>query len=129
MNKFNPFAEKFATTKIKSLGISVTTYYMGNKLAYKMYVNGKLLFKGIDFRPSPLRNWDDIEATIDLLAFLSTGIHDTDLDYFNDYTGLQMDWAIGYGAREQLSGLVSDASDVTSEYYENAIKAFNHKKH
>jgi hypothetical protein len=133
MLNINPFAEIFSTTKIKSLGISLDTFYMGDKLAYKMHVNGVLLFEGTDFKPSPLYNWDDLEANIDLLGFLSCGIHDTDSEYFASYNHAQLDWANdvsgGITIRERLSGLVSDASDKRSEYYKDAIKQFKHKTH
>lgn len=131
MKTINPYADIFSTTKIKSLGVQVDTYYMGDKLAYKMYVNGVLLFEGTDFKPSCMRNWDDLEANIDLLSFLACGIHDTDSEYFANYTPVQLDWANdvtgGITIREQLSGLVSDASDKGSEYYKDAIKQFKHK--
>lgn len=131
METRNPYADIFSTTKIKSLGVQVDTYYLGDKLAYKMHVNNVLLFEGSDFRPSSMRNWDDLEANIDLLSFLSVGIHDTDSGYFAEYTQAQLDWANdvrgGITIREQLSGLVSDASDKSSEYYKDAIKQFKHK--
>lgn len=131
MKTINPFADKFSTTKVKSLGVSVTTYYCGDKLAYKMYVDGKLLFKGTQFKPGAIRNWDDLEANIDLLSFLSVGIHDTSKEYFDDYTPAQLAWAKDNGysitVREQLSGLVSDASEKSSEYHADAIKKFTHK--
>lgn len=124
------YADIFSTTKIKSLGVQVDTYYLGDKLAYKMLVNGKILFEGSDFKPSPLYNWNDLQANLDLLGFLSTGIHDTDSEYFESYTQDQLNWANdvtgGITIREQLSGLISDASDKGSEYYKGAIKQFKH---
>ena len=131
MKTLNLFADKFSTTKIKSLGVSINTYYCGNRLAYKMYVNGKMLFKGTDFKPSSLYNWDDIEANIDLLSFLSVGVHDVDSAYIDNYTPKQLDWAndvqSGLTIREQLNSLVNDASDKSSDYYQEAIKQFKHK--
>lgn len=131
MSNINPFAEIFSTTKIKSLGVQVDTYYVGDKLAYKMYVNGILLFEGTDFKPSPLYNWDDLQANVDLLSFLAVGIQDTDSEYFANYTPAQSAWANdvsgGITIREQLSGLLSDAGDKRSEYYKGARKQFKHK--
>lgn len=124
------YADIFSTTKIKSLGVQVDTYYLSDKLAYKMQVNGKLLFEGSDFKPSSLYNWDDLQANLDLLSFLAVGIHDTDREYFANYTPEQLDWANdaegGITIREQLSGLVADASDKRNEYYKGAIKQFKH---
>lgn len=133
MGTTNLFADKFATTKIKSLGVSLTTYYCGNTLAYKMYVDGKLLFKGTDLRPSPLRNWDSLETSVDLLSFLAVGIHDTDSEYFKDYNVAQLAWANNeYHAtkittRETLSGLLSDFEDTNGDFHTDAIKEFKHK--
>lgn len=133
--KSNPFADKCATTKISSLGVSVTTYYYGRKLAYKMYVDRKLLFKGTDFKPSPLYCIDNIQASVDLLSFLSVGLWDTDLSYFEDYNQRQIEWAndrigdIMITTRETLSGLLSDYGDPKSEFQPDAIKEFKHIIH
>lgn len=132
METRNPFADIFSTTKIKSLGVSVDTYYMGDKLAYKMYVDGVLLFEGTDFKPSSLRNWDDLETNVDLLSFLAVGIHDTDSEYFTNYIPAQLAWANDDGekykitTRETLSGLCSDFEDTNSDFYEDAQKEFEH---
>lgn len=132
MSNINPFAEIFSTTKIKSLGVQVDTYYVGDKLAYKMYVDGILLFEGTDFKPSPLYNWDDLQANVDLLSFLAVGIHDTDSEYFANYTAAQLAWANDEGekykitTRETLSGLCSDFEDTNSDFYEDAQKEFEH---
>lgn len=124
--KTNLFAEKFSQTKIKSLGVSLTTYYCGNRLAYKMYVGGKLLFKGDDFKPSPLYDWDSLEANLSLLGFLSCGIHDVESNYFKDYTPAQLEWAKGYAIREDLTLYLNDMEDTDSEYHEEAKKHFKH---
>lgn len=83
------------------------TYLGGEKVHYHMFRNGELLFEGKDFRPSPLRNQDDIGTVIDLLGFLTCQPGDTDQDYFANYTPAQMDWAKSYDC-EQLKGVVSD---------------------
>jgi hypothetical protein len=97
-----------------------------------MYVNGKLLFKGDDYKPSDLYDWDALETTVDLLGFLAIGKGGTDKDYFKNYTQAQLDWANDIGdiitVREKLNLLISDVLDTDEiEYYKDAIKAFKHK--
>lgn len=128
MKKALFFDEKLSNTKIKSLGVSLTTYYQGTGiLAYKMYVDGKLLFKGNDYKPSPALGIDTIEANVDLLGLLTVGVGDTDSDYFKDYTPIQLEWAMNFGTREELSLYVSDFQAMEDFHYSEAVKQFTHK--
>lgn len=53
---------------------------------------GRKLFKGGDFRPSPMLAIDSDEAIGALLGFLSLGEGDTDSEYFDHYTDRQIAW-------------------------------------
>jgi hypothetical protein len=50
------------------------------------------LFKGTDYRPSPLHAVDSDESIAALLSFLSLGEGDTDSEYFDNYTDRQLAW-------------------------------------
>ena len=54
---------------------------------------GRKLFKGGDFKPSPLLAIDSDEAIGALLGFLSLGEGDTDSEYFDAYTDRQIAWS------------------------------------
>lgn len=129
----NYFADKFSQTKIQSLGVSLNTYYCGDKIAYKMYVGGKLLFKGADYKPSSFYNWDSLEANLSLLGFLCVGIDDTDEEYFKYYSEAQMGWAKNWDVRDALSCYISDIENVDSddidsvELHAESLKLFKHK--
>lgn len=124
--KRNYFADKMSQTKVKAHGLSLTTYYCGDSLAYKMYVDGKLLFKGTDFKPSPFYDWDALETNLSLLGFLCIGIEDTDDEYFKDYNPEQMKWAKGFEKRANLNMWISDIEN-DEEYKEEALTFFTHK--
>lgn len=124
--KRNVFVDKLSTTKIKDLGVSLTTYYCGNKVAYKFYVDGKLLFQGDDFKPGALYNWDDLETNLSLMGFLTVSEGATDAEYFKDYTPEQILWRDSNKCQE-LNILISDLEDKNGEYYSEAIKRVKHK--
>lgn len=115
----------------KDYNIKLFLIYIGtNKLQYYMFVNDTILFEGVDYQPSSLYNIDSLESIVGLLSFLCVGIHDTDKEFFKNYTPDQIKWATEYGYREQLSCLVHDFENTDSEYYKNAKKelkkAFNY---
>jgi len=125
--KTNYFTQKLASTKIKDLGISLTTYYCGDKVAYKMYVDGKLLFKGADYKPSIFHSWDSLESSIALLSFLTVGVGDVEDEYFKDYSPNQLEWADNGGTREGLQIVLMDLEDEDGEFYSEAKKRVKHK--
>ena len=68
--------------------------YCGEKsrLAYRFRQNGKLLFEGNDFYPSPLDADDSMKTVYALLGFLTLRKGDTDKEYFANYTKKQLAW-------------------------------------
>lgn len=79
-----------------------------NILAYEFKVGRNIIFQGDDFHCSPLASIDSLETAYSILGFLTLGIHDTDDEYFENYTPEQLEWANGYGKRVELSFLISD---------------------
>lgn len=77
------------------------------RLAYRFYWNGKLLFKGNDYQPSPLDAIDSKGSIVGLLGFLACQLGDVDDDYFKGYNAEQMEWAESYDC-EKLGLLVLD---------------------
>lgn len=98
-------------------------YAGGSKVEYYCFLNGKVLFKGNDFRPSPLRNQDSIESVLDLMSFYTCQPGDTDIEYFASYTAEQMSWATSY-ACELLKGLIGDFENASEPEYQNRAKAY-----
>lgn len=110
---------------LKKFNVKVFLLYKGtSNLQYYMFVGDTILFEGDDYRPSPLHNIDDLGSITGLLSFLCVGIHDTDKEFFKDYTPDQIKWATEYGNREQLSVLLNDFEDTDSEYHKGAKKEF-----
>lgn len=68
-------------------------YINGRYVPYKFSFDGKLLFEGTDFRPSPMFDEVSREAAVGLLAFLTLRPGDTDDEYFEKYSEEQMAWA------------------------------------
>jgi hypothetical protein len=77
--------ELFSTNRTNSRGQT--------QLGYKFYCDGALIFKGEDFAGSPLHADDSDETVAALLNFLSLQPGDTDADYFENYTAVQMAFA------------------------------------
>lgn len=110
---------------LKKFNVKVFLLYKGtSNLQYYMFVGDTILFEGDDYKPSPLHNIDDLESITGLLSFLCVGIHDTDKEFFKDYTPDQIKWATEYGNREQLSVLLNDFEDTDSEYHKGAKEEF-----
>jgi hypothetical protein len=92
----------------KRNGYRLTLYYQGsNRLGYRFSDQGKMIFQGEDFKPSPLYAIDSLAAVYGLLSFLSLRPGDTDKEYFKDYTPDQINWCTSIRA-EYLALLVSD---------------------
>ena len=63
------------------------------KMAYYLDdPNGKRIFEGDDFSPSPMYACDGPESAASLLSFLTLQPGDTDKEYFAEYTAEQLDW-------------------------------------
>lgn len=80
------------------------------KLYYRLYDNGQLIFEGDDFCPSPLYSIDGDRTVSALLSFLSARKGDTDSEYFKDYTPEQISWRDSNRC-EYLSMLASDLEE------------------
>lgn len=61
-------------------------------LSYEFLDQGKLIFQGSDFSPSPLYTIDSIKTIYALLSFLTLQMGDTDQEYFDNYTFEQLNW-------------------------------------
>lgn len=63
------------------------------RLAYQFSFDGVLIFEGDDYFPSPLHAIDSNQSVAGLLGFLSLRPGDTDAEYFERYSPLQMEFA------------------------------------
>ena len=74
-------------------GFTLRLYYLdGEYLAYEFKDGRKVIFKGKDFKPSPLHAIDSLDTVYLLLGFLCIKEGDVDNDYFVKYTQEQLDW-------------------------------------
>jgi len=55
-------------------------------LAYRLSIDGQIVFEGQDFASSPVSAIDSDKTLGALLTFLSLRPGDTDADYFRDYS-------------------------------------------
>ena len=99
--------------KYKGNGIMRRVY-----LSYTMTQNGRILFSGDDFSPSPMDSIDGLEAVVCLLSFLTTRPGDTDDEYFQDYTAKQLDFANSL-ACEELQSIPYDLESGDFDNYFN----------
>ena len=86
-------------------------YINGRYVPYKFTFDGKLLFEGTDFRPSPMFDEVSREAAVGLLGFLTLRPGDTDDEYFDKYTEEQLSWANSREC-EELSGDVQEEEEA-----------------
>jgi hypothetical protein len=75
-------------------------------LAYEFAQDGRIIFEGSDFDPSPLHAIDDDDTVVALLSFISLRPGDTDAEYFDNYTPEQIDWRDEHA--EELGNLVAE---------------------
>lgn len=61
-------------------------------LSYVLRSGDQAVFYGDDYGPSPLHAHDSIDAIYGLLSFLTIQPGDTDAEYFEGYTDLQLEW-------------------------------------
>lgn len=95
--------------------------YQGTeRLYYELWYNGKKLFEGNDYRPSPLHNIDDLESVIGGLSFLTLQEGAVDSDYFKNYTPEQIEFRDSLGC-ESLNMLLNDCETYLSGNDEYAM--------
>lgn len=72
----------------------VELFYLGSKnLGYRLTHQGKVLFEGTDFRPSPLHYQDSLETMVGLLGLLTLSPGGAEREFFDNYTEEQMEFA------------------------------------
>ena len=75
---------------------SLKLFYKGTEnLSYEMKEKGKVIFKGDDYKPSPLYAIDSIESIYGLLSFLTVKVGEAEKGYFEGYTKAQLKWLEG----------------------------------
>lgn len=98
-------------------------YTGGEKVEYIAVKNSTILFKGKDYRPSPLHGQDSLDSVVGLLAFLTVQEGDVEADYFKDYTPEQFAWCRSNEC-EQLKNRVSDYENYDATYNAEATEYF-----
>ena len=91
-------------------------YYVGgDRIGYVLTqfdgngANGREIFEGADFRPSPLHAIDSDETVRALMTFLTLRPGDTDAEYFDSYTPEQRDFAATHAEALSLYALEPEA--------------------
>lgn len=74
-------------------GLDSGRYRIGYRLADP---NGRVIFEGEEFRPSPCHAIDSDESLRSLLGFLTLKPGDTDREYFASYTAEQIAFATSF---------------------------------
>lgn len=101
----------------KRKGFNLKLFYRGTEnLGYKFKHKGKLLFEGIDYRPSPMFSIDSLQSVYGLLGFLAMKPGQVDDDYFKNYIKEQLEFAEDFG--DELSLMVSDFDEKTNGKYD-----------
>jgi hypothetical protein len=94
-------------------GFTLRLYYTGKHVDGRYYLSYEFkdhfqpIFRGDDYSPSPLYAIDSLQSVYGLLGFLSCTPGDTDKEYFEKYTPLQMKW-VNSNRCEDLQLLISD---------------------
>lgn len=111
MNQFKGY-EKIKRWRREN--VSCSLYDLGydyshhkNRVGYRFTWKGQIIFQGRDFFPSPLIAIDSVQTIYALLSFLTLRPGDTDKEYFQDYTPIQLDWCNSLEC-EDLQCWVSD---------------------
>jgi hypothetical protein len=76
-------------------------------LRYEFKDGRKIIFAGADFACGASTPIDSLDCVYDLLGFFALREGDTDREYFDSYTGAQIDWRDS-GRAEYLGTLVYD---------------------
>lgn len=76
---------------LQDLGMDVKQHK--HRVAYTFsYPDGRVIFDGKDLFASPLHSPESLENAKALLTFLTLQEHDTDDEYFNNYTPEQLEF-------------------------------------
>lgn len=84
------------------------------RISFELRDNGKLIFKGDEFFLSPMYQFNQDEAVMELLGFLTLQPGDTDDEYFKDYTPEQLEWCKSSRA-DDLRYILNDFEDPEEE--------------
>jgi len=85
-----------------------------SRLGYRLTApDGTMLFEGEDFGCSPLHAIDSDNALRAILGFLTLKYGDTDRDYFDSYTGRQLEFSSSSDC-ERLAFLFSDDPSIVN---------------
>lgn len=110
------FSDQIRGIRVKSAGIRAALFYKGtNKLAYKVWHRGKLLFYGNDYRPGIMTAFDSKESIMGLLNYMALQEGDTDDEYFADYTPEQLAFSSSDDC-EELKIFVLDYNEKTDKF-------------
>lgn len=71
---------------------SLTMWWLGERIGYCLRIDGKPLFEGEDFGPSPLHAIDSDDTVNALMGFLTALPGNMDDEYFKEYTQEQLDY-------------------------------------
>ena len=71
--------------------------------SYRLYDDGVLIFSGKDFSPSPMWNYDSALTVGQFLGWMTLKPGDTDQEFFEKYTPLQIRWCQSRRADELAS--------------------------
>jgi hypothetical protein len=129
MQKLSKQERKDVLRRWRKGKFSLTTYWLGRKIGYRFKYDGKLIFEGRDFGPSPMHAIDGIETVISLLGFLSLQKGDTDVEYFADYTKEQMEFSENHGEELSLLRYELERQEEWKLYKAQARKNFDGSKH
>lgn len=70
----------------------ITWDLRGERIGYRLRMNGRTLFEGTDFGPSPLDCIDSDATIASLMTFLTLKPGDVDEEYFEGYTPEQVEF-------------------------------------
>ena len=102
---------------------SLYLIYQGtDKLHYVAFLDNDILFEGKDFRPSPMFNIDDPDSVIACIGFLTVQEHDTDPEYFANYTPAQL----SYRDSRECYELYNYLADYGNEKFDDLPKKQQH---
>lgn len=102
---------------LKMWDTNKTGQYGKSILGYEFFDrDGKLLFTGEDFSPSPMDAIDSDDAVRTLLSFLTLRPGDTDDEYFADYTPEQMEFAETEAENLQLYSMEDEEDYPAMEF-------------
>jgi hypothetical protein len=88
------------------------TYRMDRRgccyVGYALIHGETVIFEGEDYSPGPMSGIDSDDAVRSLIGFLSLQPGDTDDEYFENYTTVQLEFAETYGENLSMYGVEDD---------------------